>query len=215
MGDGCLKRTANKKERCGSQSIEIVSIKKRFLDYLYNEYSPFFNQPKMRRSAKESALSSADSDYISTNDGSTFRTQYRIVSKAIPFFNKYDCWKSSGEKRWPRDIEFNPTQVKYLYVADGGLSWNKNSNSCRAQITSTNEPKMLRKMVEKFNGLGIECTQFDDRLMFKPTSTQQFLDFIGNEPVPGFEYKWEIDDLNEYEELYQKAYYDEVETYTV
>jgi len=215
MGDGCLKQTHNPDKRAGNQSIEVVSINKKFVDFLYDEYYPYFNKPKVRRTAEESANSAINSEYLSGDTGNTFRTQYRIVSKAIPFFNRYDSWKSTGDKRWPKDIEFNPTQIRYLYVADGGLSWNKKTKSSRAQITSSNEPDMIDRLVDKFNNIGIYCRSYEDRMIFKARYTQEFLNFIGAEPVPGFEYKWEIDSLDRYESLYRNVYYDEAETYTI
>jgi len=74
---------------------------------------------------------------------------------------------------------------------------------------------MIDRLVDKFNDMGIDCRSYEDRMMFKPRFTQEFLDFIGDDPVPGFEYKWEIDNLDRYESLYRKVYYDETETYTI
>lgn len=214
MGDGALKHSHKKSERLGNQSIEVVSINKEFIKHLYNDYSPFFTEPSIRRSAKDSARQAIDSDVVSSPEGSTFRTQYRIVSRAIPFFNRYDSWKISGKKRWPSDIEFTPEQLRYLYVADGGLSWNKDSMSARAQITSSNEPEQMGRLCDMLNKIGIDCSTYDDRIMMKPSSTDDFFNYLG-EPVPGFEYKWENENLERYEELYRKVYYREGHTYTV
>lgn len=214
MGDGCLKHSQNSNDRLGNQSMEVVSINEEFIDYLYEEYSPFFTEPKVRRTAEESAEQAIQSEVVSSPQGSTFRTQYRIVSRAIPFFNRYDGWKSSGEKRWPADIEFSPTRLKYLYIADGGLSWNKDSKSSRSQITSTNESSQLDRIKDTLEELDIACSTYDDRVMMKSSSTNKFLNYLG-EPVPGFEYKWENKNLDRYEELYQNTYYREGSTYTV
>lgn len=214
MGDGSLKHTHNKDERLGNQSIEVVSINKKFIDYLYEEYSPFFIEPSVRRSAEECANQAIKSETVSSPTGSTFRTQYRIVSRAIPFFNRYDSWKSSGEKRWPECISFTPDRLKYLYIADGGLCWNKESLSSRSQITSSNEPKQLKRLNKYLNSMGIDCSLYEDRVMMKPSSTDKFLDYIGK-PVPGFDYKWENNSLDRYEKLYRNIYYREGHTYTV
>lgn len=214
MGDGCLKRSHNSHDRVGNQSIEIVSINKKFIYHLYKKYSPFFTEPKIRRTAEESANQSIQSDVISSPKGSTFRTQYRIVSRAIPFFNRYDSWKESGQKKWPKNIEFTPTRLKYLYVADGGLSWNKESKSSRSQITSSNETEQLKRIESQLNRLGIDCSTYSDRVMLKPSSTDKFLKYLGS-PVSGFEYKWENQNLAKYEELYQNTYNGEVSTYTI
>jgi len=214
MGDGCLKHTHNSDDRLGNQSIEVVSINKDFIYYLYERYSPFFTEPKIRRTAEESAEQAIESDIISSPKDSTFRTQYRIVSRAMPFFNRYDSWKQSGNKKWPDNIEFTPTRLKYLYIADGGLSWNKESKSSRSQITSSNEPRQLHRISDKLNNIGIDCSIYEDRIMMQPSSTEGFLDYLG-EPVPGFEYKWENTNLDKYEKLYQNIYYREGSTYTV
>jgi hypothetical protein len=214
MGDGTLKHNHNQSDRLGNQSIEVVSINKDFIEHLYEDYSPFFTKPSIRRSAEDSASQAVESDVVSSPEGSTFRTQYRIVSRAIPFFNRYDSWKTSNGKRWPDDIEFVPETLRYLYVADGGLSWNKDSTSVRAQITSSNEPKQMKRLRDMLNNMGIDCSTYTDRIMIKPSSTNEFLDYIG-EPVPGFEYKWEINNLERYEELYRNVYYREGHTYTI
>jgi hypothetical protein len=214
MGDGNLKHSHNSSERLGNQSIEVVSINEKFIQHLYEDYAPFFTEPSVRRSAKDSALQAIESDVVSSAEGSTFRTQYRIVSRAIPFFNRYDSWRASGKKRWPDSIKFTPERLKYLYAADGGLSWNKDSVSARAQITSSNEPEQMSRIRNMLNSIGIDCSTYSDRIMMKPSSTEDFLDYLG-EPVPGFEYKWENSDLDNYEELYQNVYYREGHTYTV
>lgn len=214
MGDGSLKHNSDEEQRFGNQSIEVVSINKKFIDHLYAEYYPFFTEPSIRRSAKESAHQAMASDVVSSPDDSVFRTQYRVVSRALPFFNRYDSWKRSGQKRWPNDIEFTPDRLKYLYVADGGLSWNKKTNSSRSQITSSNEPEQLERLSEYLKSIGVDCSVYDDRIMMKPSSTDKFLNYLG-EPVPGFEYKWRNKSLEEYENLYQKVYYPEEHTYTV
>lgn len=214
MGDGTLKHSHKDSKRLGNQSIEVVSINKEFIDHLYEDYFPFFTEPSVRRSAESSANESISSDVISSAKGSTFRTQYRIVSRAIPFFNKYDVWKTTGDKRWPDNIDFTPKRLRYLYAADGGLSWNKDSLSARSQITSSNETKQMERLSKKLNSIGIDCSTYEDRIMMKPSSTEKFLDYLG-EPVPGFEYKWENKNLDRYEELYQNVYYREGHTYTL
>lgn len=214
MGDGCLKRTHLQNERTGNQSIEVISINKRFIDHLYQDYTPFFNEPTVKISAKKAARNAMDSSVVSSPDGSVFRTQYGIVSKAVPFFNKYDEWKRSGEKRWPEDIKFTPTRLKYLYACDGGLSWNKNSRSARSQLTSSTESQRLCELRSLLQSLDIECSVYSDRIMMKPSTTDRFLDYLGD-PVPGFEYKWCNNDLGLYEQKRRKVYYREGHTHEI
>lgn len=214
MGDGCLKKSCNNDIRQGNQSIEVVSINKEFIDRLYSEYSPYFTTPTLRTSAEDAALNAINGDVVSSPEGSVFRDQHRIVSRSIPFFNKYDEWKSSGKKRWPDKIEFTPIRLKYLYASDGGLSWNKETRSARSQISSHNEPEQLERLSNSLSSIGIDASVYGDRIMLKPSETDRFLSYLGD-PVPGFEYKWENSNLDEYERLYRKIYYREGSTYTV
>jgi len=201
MGDANMKN-GRPENRSGNQVIEVCMTNKEFVEYLYNRCYPFFNSPKLH--ATPDYLERTASDCISTNEDG-FRHQYRITSKAIPFFNKYDSWFDGDRKRWDKDVCLTPKRVKYLYVSDGGISWNKDSHSARSQITSRTEAGWMPELASYFNMMGIDCRHYNDRIMFKPSSTDKFLNFIGS-PVPGFEYKWENGSLDRYEELYRKSY---------
>lgn len=193
-----------KNKNVGNTSIEIKMINKEFLLYIDDLFGIKSTGVKQKHTSDEIAENLHDKSPVSQD--CDFNDQYVLVTRNLPDLNPFRNWYSCGEKRIPDEKEITSTMMKYWYVCDGGLSWNKETESVRAQLTSTNESDRLPKIADIVEvECGVRPSVYSDRIMFKPTETQSFLSWIGD-PVPGFEYKFEVTSLSRYERKIRNTY---------
>jgi hypothetical protein len=193
-----------KSSKVGNTSIEIKMINKEFLNYVDKILGIKSTGVSKKYTSKEISENIRDSSPVSSE--CSFSDQYVVTTRNIPDLNPFSEWYDEGEKRIPDSKKLTSTMVKYWYVCDGGLSWNKESNSSRAQLTSTNESDRLSEIANVIGKKsGVRPSVYEDRIMFKPRETDDFLSWIGDAPR-GFEYKFCNSSLNEYETKMQKVY---------
>jgi len=193
-----------KNKQIGNASIEIKMINKKFLLYIDNLLGLKSTGVSIKHTSDEVANNLYETSPVSPD--CNFNDQYVLVTRNLPDLNPFRDWFSNGEKRIPDEKEITDTMIKYWYVCDGGLSWNKESKSVRAQLTSTNESDRLQNIANTIEEkCGVRPSVYDDRVMFKPSETKCFLSWIGD-PVPGFEYKFEVESLSRYESKMRNTY---------
>lgn len=143
----------------------ITSKSEKFLYHLCSEWPWLFSDPYIYRSG--------ENDY------------YRSHTVAHPHFTDMREWYSSGEKKFPDDLELDPVSTKYWYAGDGRLS-TQNTNPF-ARIATANEADRSEWLIEL---LPVDATFSGNYINIRTDETQEFLDWMGD-PVPGYEYKWD------------------------
>jgi hypothetical protein len=201
MGDGWVS------EPNGSNNhavLEVASITPEFLSHLHESTFPFSTEPTFYRSGEEVAESAAaagqNADAEQTND------QYHIRSRAHPFFGELRGWYDEGEKRFPEDLNLTPTIAKYWFAGDGLVGWSHGEWSDEEyghiSFAASNEIDRYGYLCGLFDGLDVSPVADGHKLRFNCEDSQKILDWMGD-PVPGFEYKWEISDINRHYNLKQ------------
>jgi hypothetical protein len=104
-------------------------------------------------------------------------------------------WYSSGEKRFPDDLELDPIAVKYWYAGDGRLATHNVNPFSR--IATRNEADRSEWLIEL---LPVDATFSSNYINIPTDQTPEFLNWLG-EAVPGYEYKW--DETLNYEDCQQ------------
>jgi len=115
---------------------------------------------------------------------------------ALPALQKYESWYPSGEKTFPKDIELTPTVLRHYYVGDGNLNVDK-----EPKITLCNEGGNRKKIENIFYNVGLTDFWWDDHkrkndngrvisIRFRKEGAENFFDYVGRDPLPGFEYKF-------------------------
>jgi len=140
---------------------------------------------------------------ITKRERSKNRDAYAISTIPHPQLERLASWYSSGEKKFPSDMELTPKIVKHWYCCDGGLNWPGNSDSgASACFYSVNEDGA--DLVNLFEDAGFTVNNHaDHRIYFPREETQRLLGWMGR-PPDGFEYKWEWSDKDAYKELKQR-----------
>lgn len=199
MGDAGVKNPIQ-----GNASLDVISANLRFLRWLDVRFGIISTGVHLKASAEDVARRGETSDVFSFTGAKPARPIYRLTTRNLPDLNQFRGWYSTGQKRFPADLVLTPTNAKFWYVGDGGLSWNRRSNSCRAQICTTNEIDRPEFLLSLFRANGFSPLVLSDRLMFNREETTSFLRWIG-EPVPGYEYKWMDEDHSAYDREFERS----------
>lgn len=198
MGDGSL-RGRNRK----NQSMSITNTNLRFIEYLKNKFGWMFSSFKIKNTSKEKAVNDRSSNFDPDVKMENRYDLYRLITRAHPQINYFNQWWSDGELKFPR-LEFTPKLLRMWYVSDGGINYDVNS---RIRFTSLNESDRPQNIVRNFENIGFECHHVcgrDDFCISTP-QTEDFFDYIGHDPVPGFEYKWAYQDKDRYKRLKEEC----------
>jgi hypothetical protein len=162
MGDGCIGNRGNN-PRC-----KISMVTKPYILYLQRKLSPFSSdiyEPPIRDEKHQQ--------------------QYNIRTIVHPELEKYSNWYSSGQKVYPKKLNITPSVLRHWYVTDGGIYGEHNY----PQIRCWKERKNIEKVEEYFEDTPLNSSFSSGTLRF-PSSKKEFFEYIGWEPLPGFEYKW-------------------------
>ena len=126
---------------------------------------------------------------------------YHFNLKAHPVFNKLREWYKEDGLVF-QEIAYTPSILRMWYVSDGCL--NKGRMSVR--FTSENESDRPEVIENGFANIGIDISNGNGGNDFYICADRdKFFDYIGHDPVPGFEYKWEYQDQDEYERLKEQC----------
>ncbi len=194
MGDGSL--AAHDSD---NPYMRVNNTNERFLKYLDEKLGWLTTGVRLKKDAEQAAEErlSRDSDWEMSADN--FNAIYGIRTRRLPYFQKYESWKSSGQKRYPENLELTPTIAKYWYVSDGTVNWMR-SYSARVVFACQNECDRPGFICDLFGQAGFEAHPNRHMFYLDVNDSEEFLSWVGKS-VPGFEYKWELESRERYERL--------------
>lgn len=120
-----------------------------------------------------------------------------------PRFSEFRSFYSGGEKSIPGDFPVTRRVLKFWYVSDGGLCWDKRDEG--VNMTIVNKQYDVERVFDIFREAGFDLTRSGINYTLGRAETRRFLDWLGD-PVPGFEYKFEASDIDEYKEKKADTY---------
>ena len=182
--------------------LEVASINERFLAHLHERLSPFTTEPRFYRSGEEVAKLAKDAgqnaDAEKTND------QYHLRSRAHPFFDELRGWYGKEGKRFPEELTLTSTIAKYWFACDGLVGWSSgqwaDEEYGHISFAASNEIDRSEYLFDLFEGLDVTPVVDSHKVRFNCEDSQKLIDWMG-EPIPDFDYKWEINDINEHQKL--------------
>jgi len=195
MGDGSL--AAHDSE---NPYMRWNNTNKEFLDHVDSLMDWLTTGVRLKKTAETSAEQTIERNHTDWDyDPDNFEAIYGTRTRRLPYFRKFKEWYEDSQKRYPSDLELTPTVAKYWYVSDGTLNWMRQS-SVRVVFACQNESDRPEYITSLFNSVGFDVKQNKHMYYLSVEDSEQFLEWVG-EPVPGFEYKWEIESRETYEYL--------------
>lgn len=156
--------------------------------------------PIKKKSSKQAAAERMGRDDADWNaEPANFNAVYGTRTRRLPYFQKFEEWSDGTQKRYPDTLELTPTVAKYWYAGDGTVNWMR-KYSARIVFACQNEQDRADFIVELFSDSGFEIKQNRHMYYMSVDESKRFLDWMG-EPIPGYEYKWEIESRQRYETL--------------
>ena len=175
-----------------------------FLQWLETEFSWLSGSICNMETAKEVAddLSKRGVDGESRNtNAEDCNDVYVLHLRAHPVFNKLREWYKEDGLVF-QEVVYTPTILRMWYVSDGGI----NKSGMDVEFNSRNESNRPEVIKNGFSELGINISNGNGQHVFQIYAERdEFFDYIGHNPVPGFEYKWEYQDREEYERLKEQC----------
>lgn len=195
MGDGSLAAHDSK-----NPYMRWNNTNKKFLEYVDSRLKWLSTGVRLKKSAEESAQQRLDRNQEGwTVNPENFNPVYATRTRRLPYFRKFKRWTEASQKRYPDDVELTPTVAKYWYASDGTVNWMR-THSARIAFACRNEQDREQFMLNLFDKSGFEVKRNNHMYYLSVRESEAFLDWMGS-PVPGFEYKWEIDSRKRYEKL--------------
>lgn len=180
LGDGTLNN------RGGRPRFAISSITEEYLEHLRNIFGYIGTDVHLVTTAEEQCKHTKK--FHGNGNIEDYHDIYRFGTRKIPALQQFTHWYSTGEKRFPHDLELNPTKLKCWYVDDGSYVTHDNKNYIF--ISNRNEQDRRRIVEDILSTSGFEVGWWEDGGFALATAdTDRFFDYIGS-PPPGFEYKW-------------------------
>jgi len=171
---------------------------KRFLEWFDNQMSVFTTTSGVR----EVNVTQHNRDYQRSRgrDVDDWNTEYLLQTRRLPELQEFADWYSAGDKRFPDDLQLNPTITKIWYCTDGGV----NIDDGYCTISSVNESDRPEYLISLFENIGFQ-TRFSYKRIWLNAQSNDFLEYMGRAP-PGFEYKWELYNKDRYKNLKLLSY---------
>jgi hypothetical protein len=195
MGDGSL--AAHDSE---NPYMRWNNINREFLQHIDTTLGWLTTGVRLKKSAETVAKQTIERDRNGWNlNSENFNAIYGTRTRRLPYFRKFNRWYNDTQKRYPESLELTPTIAKYWYAGDGTVNWMR-EYSARVVFACQNEsdrPDFIRKL---FTEAGFEVRQNRHMYYLSVDESKRFLQWMGD-PVPGYEYKWEIESRPEYEQL--------------
>lgn len=196
LGDGYINKL-----KPGQHRLVVTSKSEQFLDHLHNEWPWLFCDPYLYRDAETAAKEMDETGPSDTVNEENYSDYYRTHTVCHPHFTEMRNWYDGGEKHAPTDLKINGTAIRYWYASDGYMYFREEKYAI-PRITTCGDVDRERSLVEN-NGMTTHSGQ--TRFSIAQSNTEQFFDLIGNDPVPGYEYKWATD-FERYKSLRGKDY---------
>jgi len=185
MSDGYLDTRSN-------PIIKTIMTNKEYLEHMDNVFQPASRGVVKHYTAKEMAEQQRSNGQNINAEKENYNDTWRWATRHFKELGNFTSWYESGDKIWPEDIELTPTVLKHLYVGDGTLTKNG-----QIRISMLNEIENTDKVSSMFYTSGLpEPIRYDKHAtncnaVFSKDQSIKLLNYMG-EPIPGFEYKWDI-----------------------
>lgn len=196
MGDGNLHR------RSKNSYLQCNMITEGYLHHLDEVFGMISCGVTFVKSAEDSAKENRNSGFSPNAKEENYHDVYQWRSRNLPDLNGYNSWYETGEKVWPDDIDLTPTVLKHWYCGDGHYA-DKAKSDC-ITIALSNEAHNEEKVNNYFTrkGLPEPTWAYSKRsrdgsekcsIKFARPGSQELFDYMGD-PLPGFHYKWGIEE---------------------
>jgi len=200
LGDGTLRTHTS------DPFVQTYMINEEFLEWIDGELEWLSTGVSLYRTAERSASLSRDNGHPDAVE-ENYHDVYVMQTRTMPQFQRYESWYANSErKRFPDGLVLSPIEAKVWYACDGSLNWDRRYPNSRphATIGVRSEMDDIGKVLSMFSESTFGTTPRVDEntIRFSVDETEDFLDWMGESP-PGFEYKWTMSSLDDYEE--QKA----------
>lgn len=202
LGDGSLHQYQND---AGNPYIRFQMTNKTFLQWLSNELGWLCDDVKMQKTATEMSERVCEGLNNDVSKPEDCLDYYRCRTRSHPLCNQFADWYATGEKVFPQDLKLTPTSLKMWYVSDGSISW-RSDDSAQIVFTSRNEAERPGAIISMLEGCDFDVQHSDGGYRFRIPHRQiaWFFDYIGS-PPPGFDYKWQYRDRDQYEMFKRKT----------
>lgn len=193
---GLLLGDADLHNRTGPNPLLRVRMtNEQFLRHLSNELGVLSTDVYLERTAQEQVAQARKNknsgmESFGTVNNSEYSSLYGVRTMSHPDLRQFVPWYSTGEKRFPEDLELTPNITRMWYVCDGWLGKDsKSGDSDRAMIKASNESDRVDYLLGLLDEAGFEAGFSREEIQISAHDTHRFLQWIGSHP-PGFEYKW-------------------------
>lgn len=199
MGDGSL--------HLGSTNpcFQWNSINKPFMEWFASEMGEISSSLKFSHDAEQSAENARKSGFRPDAEAENYHDIYTWYSIRHPEFEEFENWYYPNGKEYPEDLILTPEAARIWYCGDGYMSFSEQANRGYICIKCSNEIEREEFLLGLFEENGFNPTINRDSIQFSVDDTRKLLDWMGEEP-PGFEYKWEMNDLESYKRKKEAAY---------
>jgi len=201
MGDASVGKRNHK-----NSDIVVTNTNLTFLEYLEDEVGWISTVLYQFKTAQESAnnLNGREMNGIEcSTESDDCVDSYMLNTRRHPIFNHFEQWWETGEKAFP-EIEYTKPLLRMWWISDGSFDW-RPSGKARVRFTSKNESRRPENITQSFSDIGFDCSVYGVHFTLPVTQTEDFFDYIGHDPVPGFEYKWAYEDRDRYERLMEEG----------
>lgn len=201
MGDGNIGNRSGK--NC---TIEINNTNLTFLEYLQHQFDWLSTILYKTETAQEAAnrLSNGKQEMSSSvTNSEDYYDGYKIHTRSHSLFNEFEKWWTTGEKVFPY-LNYTKPLLRMWWVSDGSFNWRHGNSSVR--FASWKEGCRPENIINSFSDIGFDCSMYGGTDFILPVDqTEDFFDYIGHDPVPGFEYKWAWQDRDRYKRLKKES----------
>jgi len=195
MGDGSL--AAHDSE---NPYMRWNNTNREFLDHVDSLMGWLTTGVRLKKTAEESAAETIERDRAGWDlNPENFNAIYGTRTRRLPYFRKFRRWYDETQKRYPDSLELTPTVAKYWYASDGTVNWMR-EYSARVVFTCQNEADRASFIFDLFEDAGFDISQNEHMYYLGVEDSRRFLDWMGD-PIPGYEYKWEIESRERYKRL--------------
>jgi len=202
LGDGTLRTHTS------DPFVQTYMINEPFLEWMDEQLAWLSTGVSKYRTAQRSAELSQNNGHpdASVED---YHDVYVMQTRTMPQFQAYESWyANSDRKRFPDNIVLSPIEAKVWFACDGSLNWDRRYPNSRphATIGVRSEMDDIGKVLDMFeqSTFGQAPRVDENTIRFSVDETEDFLEWMGDAP-PGFDYKWSMESLDQYERLKAEA----------
>jgi hypothetical protein len=169
LGDGNVTRVGNSKPH-----YQLRMTNKKFLTWVHDKLGVF--------------STGVFRTYDEERDNWNKKKMYGVRTRSLEQLEEFADWYVSRTKTFPESKHLSPLEAKMWYVSDGCL---KDLNGGQITIANCVQAEQKETMEKMFSNGRFDVSYSSGEIRISTTQTKEFLEWIGD-PVPGFEYKWEV-----------------------